>query len=117
MYSHRTCKRQGDADLVNVNVFVVVCLKTFDRGITPLLKHIYAVNEDMEKLERNGFKWTKDMLLGMLYQHDASMSVSHLMESINVVLDAKYRAKPEPFKSSDIRAEMQASFRVMKREK
>ncbi|KAG0150303.1 hypothetical protein CROQUDRAFT_652482 [Cronartium quercuum f. sp. fusiforme G11] len=101
---------------IQVATFRNLCLRTFDPATTPLLKHIQAVNEDMEKLERNGFNWTKDMLLGMLYQHGASMSVPHSMGTINAVLDAKYRAKPEPFKSSDIRAEMQASFRVMKRE-
>ncbi|KAG0150552.1 hypothetical protein CROQUDRAFT_25629, partial [Cronartium quercuum f. sp. fusiforme G11] len=72
------------------------------------LEYLQAVSKDVEKLESDGFRWTKDMILGIFWQHRALMSGLFSMESINTVLDAKFLANPGPVKSSDIRVEMQS---------
>ncbi|KAG0144207.1 hypothetical protein CROQUDRAFT_30237, partial [Cronartium quercuum f. sp. fusiforme G11] len=77
------------------------------------LEYLQAVSKDVEKLESDGFRWTKDMILGIFWQHRAPMSGPFLMESINTVLDAKFLANPGPVKSSDIQVKMQ--FLIMNR--
>ncbi|KAG0144172.1 hypothetical protein CROQUDRAFT_14640, partial [Cronartium quercuum f. sp. fusiforme G11] len=54
------------------------------------LEYLQAVSKDVKKLESNGFRWTKDMILGIFWQHRAPMSGPFSMESINTVLDAKF---------------------------
>ncbi|KAG0139400.1 hypothetical protein CROQUDRAFT_31430, partial [Cronartium quercuum f. sp. fusiforme G11] len=99
--------RQGGRT-AQVATFRQLCNRTFNPTTTTLLEHIQAVHKDIEKLESDRFKWTKDMIVGMFYQHEAPVAGPFSMEAINAALDVKYQANPGAIKSADVRAEMQA---------
>ncbi|KAG0142244.1 hypothetical protein CROQUDRAFT_25592, partial [Cronartium quercuum f. sp. fusiforme G11] len=90
-----------------VATFCQLCSHTFDLTMTTLLEHIQVVHKDIKKLESDGFKWTKDMIIGMFYQHGAPIAGPFSMEAVNAALDVKYQANPGAIKLADVCAEMQ----------
>ncbi|KAG0149273.1 hypothetical protein CROQUDRAFT_39977 [Cronartium quercuum f. sp. fusiforme G11] len=91
-----------------VATFHQLCNCTFDLTTTTLLEHIQAVHKDIKKLKSNGFKWMKDMIIGMFYQHGVPVAGPFSMEAVNAALDVKYQANPGAIKSLDFCAEIQA---------
>ncbi|KAG0140846.1 hypothetical protein CROQUDRAFT_25555, partial [Cronartium quercuum f. sp. fusiforme G11] len=71
---------------------------------------IQAVHKDIERLESNGFKWTKDMIVGMFYQIGAPVSGPYSMEMVNIALDMKYKMNKGEYNTSDIHEEMHTAL-------
>ncbi|KAG0139893.1 hypothetical protein CROQUDRAFT_54090 [Cronartium quercuum f. sp. fusiforme G11] len=78
--------------------------------MTSLLDHIQAIHKDAERLESDGFKWTKDMVIGMFYQVGAPVSGPYSMEMVNIVLDMKYKMNKGEYSMGDVHEEMQAAL-------
>lgn len=53
---------------VQVATFTELVETKFDPSATQLIEHINNVEANLDKLESQGFEWTRDMIAGMFYQ-------------------------------------------------
>lgn len=91
-------------------IFRSLIYRTFDPLKTELMTHVQGIHKDLDRLESEGFKWTRDYFQGMLYQLGAPLSGDFGMDVVNNNLDARFRSDPSPFTSSEIRAVIQSAI-------
>ncbi|KAG0140121.1 hypothetical protein CROQUDRAFT_100552 [Cronartium quercuum f. sp. fusiforme G11] len=81
-------------------------MKTFDPHTTSVIEYTNEIKRMMDKLESEGIVWTRDCIMGLMFQLGAPVSGNFAMEEINMALDCKYQDDPQPFSAKQIRAEM-----------
>lgn len=89
------------------SIFRSLIYCTFDPSTTELMTHVQGIHRDLDRLESEGFKWTRDYIQGMMYQLGAPLSGDFGMDTVNSNLDARFRSDLSPFTSAEVRAVMQ----------
>lgn len=90
------------------SIFKSLVSMSFDPAHTPLMEHVGRVHQEVDRLESEGFKWTRDGFIGMIYQLGAPTTGDYNMDSVNTTLDAQFRTSGKHATAEDVRSVMQS---------
>ncbi|EGG10132.1 uncharacterized protein MELLADRAFT_103541 [Melampsora larici-populina 98AG31] len=85
--------------------------------ISPMLhlsQHFESIERLADALERDGFVWTRDSILSIIYQ--ATMPKSPDYDTANVKLDVRWNTDQRPFSSAEVRNALQTAHLKLRRE-
>ncbi|KAH9818985.1 hypothetical protein DFH28DRAFT_1147903 [Melampsora americana] len=85
--------------------------------ISPMLhlsQHFENIERLADALERDGFVWTRDSILSIIYQ--ATMPKSPDYDTANVKLDIRWTTDQRPFSSAEVRNALQTAHLKLRRE-
>ncbi|KAH9820755.1 hypothetical protein DFH28DRAFT_953181 [Melampsora americana] len=86
----------------------------FDLSVDDLTEHINRINHTMDKLDSQGFTWTKDSMAGILYQLTIPVLDGFNLEGANQKLDLRWSCDKSPFKPEEIIRAIQSEVNIKK---
>ncbi|KAH9809996.1 hypothetical protein DFH28DRAFT_986738 [Melampsora americana] len=90
-----------------------MCGTVFDSSNGNLTHHFESIERYADALERDGFVWTRDSVISMLYQ--ATMPKSDF-DTANVKLDIRWTTDQRPYTAAEVRNALQTVHLNLRRE-
>ncbi|KAH9808372.1 hypothetical protein DFH28DRAFT_997630 [Melampsora americana] len=90
-----------------------MCGTVFDQSTGDLTHHFESIERHADALERDGFVWTRDSVISMLYQ--ATMPKSDF-DTANVKLDIRWTTDQRPYTAAEVRNALQTAHLNLRRE-
>lgn len=97
-----------------INTWTRLLNQRFDRSVHDLTEHINRINLIMDKLDSQGFTWTKDSMAGILYQLTVPIVGGWNLEGANRRLDLRWSRDKSPFRPEEIIRAMQSEVNIKK---
>ncbi|EGG11287.1 uncharacterized protein MELLADRAFT_90744 [Melampsora larici-populina 98AG31] len=105
---------EANGRTAQVNTWARLFNQTFDRSVNDLTAHINRINSLMDRLDSQGFTWSKDSMAGILYQWTVPILGGWNLEGANRKLDLRWSTDKSPFTSEEIIRAMQSEVNIKK---